>query len=84
MASLMRIGTLEAGHGCLPFWIARLDEHAETIKAPISVKRSRRPTASFAVVVTSPVQDGGLANAVPPLTNAVLPLTVTVRALDEY
>jgi len=29
----LRIATLEAGHGWLPFWIARLDEHAETIKA---------------------------------------------------
>ena len=31
----LRIGTLEAGHGWLPFWIARLDEHAETIKAAL-------------------------------------------------
>jgi len=30
----VRIGTLE-GHGWLPFWIARLDEHAETIKAAL-------------------------------------------------
>jgi len=29
----LRVGTLEAGHGWLPFWMARLDEHAETIKA---------------------------------------------------
>ncbi len=29
----IRVGTLEAGHGWLPFWMKRLDEHAETIKA---------------------------------------------------
>jgi predicted TIM-barrel fold metal-dependent hydrolase len=31
----LRIGTLEAGHGWLPFWMTRLDEHAETIKAAL-------------------------------------------------
>lgn len=31
----LRIGTLEAGHGWLPFWMARLDEHAETIRSAI-------------------------------------------------
>ncbi len=31
----LRIGTLEAGHGWLPFWVARLDEHAETITAAL-------------------------------------------------
>ena len=31
----LRIGTLEAGHGWLPFWMKRLDEHAETIKAAL-------------------------------------------------
>jgi predicted TIM-barrel fold metal-dependent hydrolase len=31
----LRIGTLEAGHGWLPFWMARLDEHAKTIKAAL-------------------------------------------------
>ena len=31
----LRVGTLEAGHGWLPFWMARLDEHAETIKAAL-------------------------------------------------
>ncbi|MEQ9815427.1 MAG: amidohydrolase family protein [Azospirillaceae bacterium] len=31
----LRIGTLEAGHGWLPFWIERLDEHAETIKSAL-------------------------------------------------
>ena len=31
----LRIGTLEAGHGWLPFWMARIDEHAETVKAAL-------------------------------------------------
>ena len=31
----LRIGTLEAGHGWLPFWLARIDEHAETVKSAI-------------------------------------------------
>jgi predicted TIM-barrel fold metal-dependent hydrolase len=29
----LRVGTLEAGHGWLPFWMMRIDEHAEMIKA---------------------------------------------------
>jgi predicted TIM-barrel fold metal-dependent hydrolase len=32
----LRVGTLEAGHGWLPFWMARIDEHAETIRSEIS------------------------------------------------
>ena len=32
---MLRIGTLEAGHGWLPFWMMRIDEHAETIKAAL-------------------------------------------------
>jgi predicted TIM-barrel fold metal-dependent hydrolase len=31
----IRIGTLEAGHGWLPFWMMRLDEHANTIRAAL-------------------------------------------------
>jgi predicted TIM-barrel fold metal-dependent hydrolase len=31
----LRIATLEAGHGWLPFWMKRLDEHADTIKAAL-------------------------------------------------
>jgi predicted TIM-barrel fold metal-dependent hydrolase len=31
----LRIATLEAGHGWLPFWMARIDEHAQTIKAAL-------------------------------------------------
>ncbi len=37
----LRIATLEAGHGWLPFWIARLDEHAETIKAALPMLKQR-------------------------------------------
>ena len=37
----LRVGTLEAGHGWLPFWIARLDEHAETIKAALPSLKQR-------------------------------------------
>jgi predicted TIM-barrel fold metal-dependent hydrolase len=33
----LRIGTLEAGHGWLPFWMKRIDEHAETIRAAIAL-----------------------------------------------
>jgi len=39
----LRVGTLEAGHGWLPFGMARLDEHGEMIKAalpPLSGKPS--------------------------------------------
>ena len=32
----LRIGTLEAGHGWLPFWMARIDEHALTIRSEIA------------------------------------------------
>lgn len=31
----LRIGTLEAGHGWLPFWLTRIDEHARTIKSAL-------------------------------------------------
>ena len=37
----LRVATLEAGHGWLPFWIARLDEHAETIKAALPELKCR-------------------------------------------
>src|SRR5258706_13597342 len=33
--SKLRVATLEAGHGWLPFWMQRIDEHAETIAAAI-------------------------------------------------
>ena len=31
----LRVATLEAGHGWLPFWMSRIDEHAETIASAI-------------------------------------------------
>jgi predicted TIM-barrel fold metal-dependent hydrolase len=31
----LRVGTLEAGHGWLPFWLKRIDEHAHTVKKAI-------------------------------------------------
>jgi hypothetical protein len=37
----LRVGTLEAGHGWLPFWMARIDEHAETIKAALPELKSK-------------------------------------------
>ncbi|HZN22729.1 MAG TPA: amidohydrolase family protein [Burkholderiales bacterium] len=37
----LRIGTLEAGHGWLPFWVKRLDEHAETIRAALPELRMK-------------------------------------------
>jgi uncharacterized protein len=37
----LRLATLEAGHGWLPFWMARLDEHAETIKAALPELKQR-------------------------------------------
>jgi len=39
----LRIGTLEAGHGWLPFWMRRLDEHAETIRAALP-ELSKKPS----------------------------------------
>jgi uncharacterized protein len=37
----LRLATLEAGHGWLPFWMARLDEHAQTIKAALPELKER-------------------------------------------
>jgi predicted TIM-barrel fold metal-dependent hydrolase len=37
----LRIGTLEAGHGWLPSWMMRLDEHARTIKAALPELKHR-------------------------------------------
>ncbi len=37
----LRIATLEAGHGWLPFWMARIDEHAKTIKAALPELKHR-------------------------------------------
>ncbi len=37
----LRLGTLEAGHGWLPFWMARIDEHARTIAAALPKLRGQ-------------------------------------------
>jgi len=37
----LRIATLEAGHGWLPFWMKRIDEHAETIRAAIAALKGK-------------------------------------------
>lgn len=44
----LRIGTLEAGQGWLPFWMKRLDEHYQTIRAalpPLAMKPSEYVTS---------------------------------------
>ncbi|PKB83431.1 MAG: hypothetical protein BZY88_01950 [SAR202 cluster bacterium Io17-Chloro-G9] len=44
----LRVGVLEAGHGWLPFWIKRLDEHAHSIAAalpPLQQKPSEYVTS---------------------------------------
>ncbi len=66
----LRIATLEAGHGWLPFWIKRLDEHAETIKAALPELR-HRPTdyvTSGRYFQSIEIPEGA------PLTNAVADL----------
>ena len=40
----LRIGTLEAGHSWLPFWMARIDEHARTIRAALPDDLQRMPS----------------------------------------
>jgi predicted TIM-barrel fold metal-dependent hydrolase len=66
----LRIATLEAGHGWLPFWIARLDEHAETIKA--ALPRLRRRPSEYVTggryFQSIEIPEGA------PLTNAVIDL----------
>lgn len=37
----LRLATLEAGHGWLPFWMTRIDEHAQTIAAAIPELKSK-------------------------------------------
>jgi predicted TIM-barrel fold metal-dependent hydrolase len=66
----LRIGTLEAGHGWLPFWIARIDEHAETIAAALP-KLGRKPSEyvmSGRYFQSIEIPEGA------PLTNAVADL----------
>jgi predicted TIM-barrel fold metal-dependent hydrolase len=40
----IRIGTLEAGHGWLPFWMARIDEHYDTIRAALPPDLKHKPS----------------------------------------
>ncbi|MDX1484399.1 MAG: amidohydrolase family protein [Alphaproteobacteria bacterium] len=40
----IRIGTLEAGHGWLPFWMARIDEHYDTIRAALPPDLKQKPS----------------------------------------
>jgi predicted TIM-barrel fold metal-dependent hydrolase len=40
----IRIGTLEAGHGWLPFWMARIDEHYDTIRAALPADLKHKPS----------------------------------------
>ena len=40
----IRIGTLEAGHSWLPFWMARTDEHARTIRAALPDDLQQMPS----------------------------------------
>lgn len=40
----IRLGTLEAGHSWLPFWMARLDEHHDTIRAALPPDLKMKPS----------------------------------------
>lgn len=40
----IRVGTLEAGHSWLPFWMARTDEHARTIRAALPDDLQQMPS----------------------------------------
>jgi predicted TIM-barrel fold metal-dependent hydrolase len=67
---MLRIGTLEAGHGWLPFWMKRLDEHAETIRAALPELRMRPSdyVTSGRYFQSIEIPEGG------PMTNAVADL----------
>ena len=63
----IRIATLEAGHGWLPFWMKRLDEHAETIRAALPALRmspSEYVTSGRYFQSIEVPEGGGLTNAV--------------------
>ena len=67
----LRIGTLEAGHGWLPFWMTRLDEHAETIKAALPQLKDEAERVRDRAGATSRASRSRKARE---LTNAVLDL----------
>src|SRR3954467_3599564 len=61
----IRIGTLEAGHGWLPFWVKRLDEHAETIRAALpelKMKPSEYVMSGRYFQSIEPPEGGGMTN----------------------
>lgn len=63
----LRVGTLEAGHGWLPFWMKRLDEHAQTIRAalpPLKMKPSEYVTCGRYFQSIEVPEGAGLTNAV--------------------
>jgi len=63
----LRVGTLEAGHGWLPFWMKRLDEHYETIRAalpPLKMKPSEYVTSGRYFQSIEVPEGEGLTNAV--------------------
>ena len=63
----IRIGTLEAGHGWLPFWMKRLDEHAQTIRAALpelKMKPSEYVTSGRYFQSIEVPEGEGLTNAV--------------------
>jgi predicted TIM-barrel fold metal-dependent hydrolase len=63
----LRIATLEAGHGWLPFWMKRLDEHAETIRAalqPLKMKPSEYVTCGRYFQSIEVPEGAGMTNAV--------------------
>ena len=63
----IRIATLEAGHGWLPFWMKRLDEHAETIRAALpalKMKPSEYVTSGRYFQSIEVPEGEGLTNAV--------------------
>ncbi|HEX2828280.1 MAG TPA: amidohydrolase family protein [Burkholderiales bacterium] len=63
----LRIGTLEAGHGWLPFWMKRLDEHAETIRAALpalKMKPSEYVTSGRYFQSIEVPEGAGMTNAV--------------------
>ena len=40
----IRVGCLEAGHSWLPFWMARIDEHARTIPSALPESLDKLPS----------------------------------------
>ncbi len=63
----LRIGTLEAGHGWLPFWLKRIDEHARTIKSalpPLKQLPSEYAMSGRYFQSIEPPEGGDLTNAV--------------------